>query len=125
MSPNAGHVSLDGEHAVKPSKQSDPSKDFSLLSGEPTPKPSRRQCFRSCFLASEEYGFLLMPEFLGLAVSFLLLASGCSLPFIYLVPYGLNVGVSHQHAAFLMSILGVIDIMGNITFGWLTDRRYV
>lgn len=66
-----------------------------------------------------------MPEFLGLAVSFLLLASGCSLPFIYLVPYGLSVGVSHQHAAFLMSILGVIDIVGNITFGWLTDRRYV
>uniref|UniRef100_A0A3B4XX95 Solute carrier family 16 member 12b n=1 Tax=Seriola lalandi dorsalis TaxID=1841481 RepID=A0A3B4XX95_SERLL len=72
-----------------------------------------------------EYRFLLLPDFLGLAVSFLFLACGCSLPFVYLVPYALSAGVSHQHAAFLMSILGVIDIVGNITFGWLTDRRCV
>lgn len=74
-------------------------------------------------LSCGEYRFLLLPDFLGLAVSFLFLASGCSLPFVYLVPYALSAGISHQHAAFLMSILGVIDIVGNITFGWLTDRR--
>uniref|UniRef100_A0A3B4UN15 Solute carrier family 16 member 12b n=1 Tax=Seriola dumerili TaxID=41447 RepID=A0A3B4UN15_SERDU len=85
----------------------------------------RRRCFSSCFLSSKEYRFLLLPDFLGLAVSFLFLACGCSLPFVYLVPYALSAGVSHQHAAFLMSILGVIDIVGNITFGWLTDRRCV
>lgn len=94
-----------------------------LLSGNPAPQLQRRPCFSSCFLSSKEYRFLLLPDFLGLAVSFLFLASGCSLPFVYLVPYALSVGVSHQQAAFLMSILGVIDIMGNITFGWLTDRR--
>ncbi|KAI7797215.1 monocarboxylate transporter 12-B, partial [Triplophysa rosa] len=76
-----------------------------------------------CLQSMQEYSFLLMPDFLVLAGSFLLLASGCSLPFVYLVPYSLDVGVSHQHAAFLMSILGVIDIIGNITFGWFTDRR--
>ena len=43
---------------------------------------------------------------------------------VYLVPYALDVRVSHHQAAFLMSILGVIDIFGNISFGWLTDRRY-
>lgn len=78
-----------------------------------------------CLQSMQEYSFLLMPDFLVLAGSFLLLASGCSLPFVYLVPYALDVGVSHHHAAFLMSILGVIDIVGNITFGWLTDRRCV
>lgn len=82
---------------------------------------AKQRCLRSM----QEYNFLLIPDFLVLAGSFLLLASGCSLPFVYLVPYALDVGVSHQHAAFLMSILGVIDIIGNITFGWLTDRRYV
>ncbi|KAK6301911.1 hypothetical protein J4Q44_G00279640 [Coregonus suidteri] len=76
-----------------------------------------------CFQSMQEYRFLLMPDFLMLAVSFLFLASGCSLPFVYLVPYALDVGVSHHKAAFLMSILGVIDIVGNITFGWLVDRR--
>uniref|UniRef100_A0A8C7QGI9 Monocarboxylate transporter 12 n=1 Tax=Oncorhynchus mykiss TaxID=8022 RepID=A0A8C7QGI9_ONCMY len=79
------------------------------------------RCF--CFQSMQEYCFLLMPDFLMLAVSFLFLASGCSLPFVYLVPYALDVGVTHHQAAFLMSILGVIDIVGNITFGWLVDRR--
>ncbi|XP_045925476.1 monocarboxylate transporter 12-B [Micropterus dolomieu] len=100
--------SQDAELAIKLSKEED-----SLLSW----------CFSSCFLSSKEYRFLLLPDFLGLAVSFLFLASGCSLPFVYMVPYALSVGVRHQQAAFLMSILGVIDIVGNITFGWLTDRR--
>lgn len=85
---------------------------------------TRRRCFDSCTLSSQDYTFLLLPDFLGLALSFLLLASGCSLPFIYLVPYALGNGISQQNAAFLMSILGVVDIVGNITFGWLTDRKY-
>lgn len=111
--------SHDAELAVKPSKDS----EKALLPASSAPQPPGRRCFSSYFLSSEQYRFLLLPDFLGLSVSFLFLASGCSLPFVYLVPYALSVGVSHQHAAFLMSILGVIDIVGNITFGWLTDRR--
>ncbi|XP_070846266.1 monocarboxylate transporter 12-B [Chaetodon trifascialis] len=125
-------LSKDAEIAQKLSRDSEDSllssgKSLSsplpLLSGDPAPQLQRRRCFSVCFLSSQEYRFLLLPGFLGLALSFLFLAGGCSLPFVYLVPYALSVGVSHQHAAFLMSILGVIDIMGNITFGWLTDRR--
>ncbi|KAM8729851.1 monocarboxylate transporter 12-B-like isoform 2-T2 [Acanthopagrus schlegelii] len=128
------------EVTVKPSKESEDSllpsgKSLSfpmecvssppppLLSGDPAPQLQRRWFFSSCFLSFKEYRFLLLPDFLGMAMSFLFLATGCSLPFIYLVPYALSVGVRHQHAAFLMSILGVISIVGNITFGWLTDRR--
>ncbi|KAI1886888.1 hypothetical protein AGOR_G00200420 [Albula goreensis] len=84
-------------------------------------KDREHSCF--CFQSLQEYSFLLMPDFMVLAASFLFLANGCSVPFVYLVPYALSMGVSHQQAAFLMSILGVIDIVGNITFGWLTDRR--
>ncbi|KAM4715129.1 monocarboxylate transporter 12-B [Anableps anableps] len=91
--------------------------------GNPASGLKERCCFSSCFLSNSEYHFLLLPDFLGLALSFLFLASGCSLPFVYLVPYALSVGVSHQNAAFLMSILGAINIVGNITFGWLMDRR--
>ncbi|XP_066478023.1 monocarboxylate transporter 12 [Tiliqua scincoides] len=76
-----------------------------------------------CQCSWREYNFLLMPDFVVLAVSVLFMAYGCSPLFVYLVPYALRAGVSHQQAAFLMSILGVIDIVGNITFGWLTDRR--
>lgn len=78
-----------------------------------------------CLRSSPEFGFLLMPDFLILSASFLLMAYGCSSPMVYLVPYALSVGVEHQHAAFLMSIFGVSVIVGNITFGWITDRKWV
>lgn len=114
---SSGQVqSQDVKLALKPPKEA----EVSLLS---LPE-SRRWCLESCILSSQDCSFLLLPDFLGLALSFLLLASGCSLPFIYLVPYALGNGLSQQNAAFLMSILGVIDIVGNITFGWLTDRKY-
>lgn len=122
-----GNISTyDAELALKPPKEAEPcllSSEKLLPPGSPAPQPQRRRCFSFFFLSSKEYRFLLLPDFLCLAVSFLFLASGCSLPFVYLVPYALSRGVSHQQAAFLMSILGVIDIVGNITFGWLTDRR--
>lgn len=76
-----------------------------------------------CGSLQQEYNFLLMSDFVVLAISVLFMAYGCSPLFVYMVPYALSIGVSHQQAALLMSILGVIDIIGNITFGWLTDRR--
>ncbi|KAL7861417.1 hypothetical protein SRHO_G00128580 [Serrasalmus rhombeus] len=72
---------------------------------------------------TDECRFLLMPDFLLLSVSFLFLAFGCSVPFVYLVPYSLSVGIGHQQAALLMSVLGVMGIVGNITFGWISDRK--
>lgn len=86
-----------------------------------TEASSRRHCF--CRKTREEFGFLLMPDFLILSVSFLFLAYGCGAPVVYLVPYALSVGVEHKHAAFLMSIFGVSGIVGNITFGWIMDRK--
>ncbi|XP_068455398.1 monocarboxylate transporter 12-B [Clinocottus analis] len=89
------------------------------LAVSPAPPAQRRRGF----LSGQEFRFLLLPGFLVLAASFLLLASGCSVPFVYLVPYALSVGVRRQRAALLMSLLGVLDILGNLSFGWLTDRR--
>ncbi|XP_044069586.1 monocarboxylate transporter 12-B-like isoform X2 [Siniperca chuatsi] len=94
----------------------------------PPPEPlvnthtsSRGHCF--CLESREEFGFLVLPDFLILSVSVLFMAYGCSAPIVYLVPYALSVGVGHKQAAFLMSIFGVSGIVGNITFGWITDRK--
>ncbi|XP_019411267.1 PREDICTED: monocarboxylate transporter 12 isoform X1 [Crocodylus porosus] len=108
---------LKQEYVSKAQKQD--LKQISMCS--PLMKEWSHECL--CHCSWQEYSFLLMPDFMVLAVSVLFMAYGCSPLFVYLVPYALSVGVSHQEAAFLMSILGVIDIIGNITFGWLTDRR--
>lgn len=82
---------------------------------------SRLQGF--CLRFKEEFGFFVIPNFLILSVSFLFLAYGCSAPLVYLVPYALSMGIKHHHAALLMSIFGFSGIVGNITFGWIMDRR--
>ncbi|KAL4641007.1 monocarboxylate transporter 12 [Arapaima gigas] len=107
-------------YAVKPQdiKPSD-------LRGKTGQLESTKSMTPSClFIHSlKEYRFLIKPEFMVLSASILFLAYGCSVPFVYLIPYALSRGISHQQAAFLMSILGIIDIVGNITFGWLTDIK--
>ncbi|XP_071668030.1 monocarboxylate transporter 12 isoform X1 [Patagioenas fasciata] len=107
------------EQDYVPRAQKGDLKQVSICS--PLIKAWSRECL--CYCSWKEYDFLLMPGFMVLAVSILFMAYGCSPLFVYLVPYALSVGVSHHQAAFLMSILGVIDIIGNVTFGWLTDRR--
>ncbi|KAM9803750.1 monocarboxylate transporter 12-B-like [Neosynchiropus ocellatus] len=87
------------------------------------PAGKRRTFLRSCPGSAEEYGFLLIPEFLFLSVSFLFLAMGCSPPVVYLVPYALSLGMQSKQAALLMSVFGISGIVGNITFGWITDRK--
>ncbi|XP_077470170.1 monocarboxylate transporter 12-B-like [Stigmatopora argus] len=80
-----------------------------------------RRC--NCLQPGEDFGFLVLPDFLVLALSFLFLAYGCSTPVVYLVPYALSKGVEHKQAALIMSLFGVSGIVGNITFGWITDRE--
>ncbi|XP_072293333.1 monocarboxylate transporter 12-like [Eucyclogobius newberryi] len=78
-----------------------------------------------CLESKDEFSFLFHPDFLILLVSVLFMATGCSSPLVYLVPYALSLGMEHQNAAFLMSIFGISSIMGNITFGWITDRPFL
>lgn len=79
----------------------------------------------SCPLLGSRGGFRLfvLPDFLVLSLSILFMAYGCSAVAVHFVPYALNVGLGHQQAAFLMSIFGVSSIVGNITFGWIMDRK--
>lgn len=84
-------------------------------------KPASGGCLG--FRANQKFKFLLAPNFLILSVSFCFLAYGCSTPVVHLVPYALSLGLGQKQAAFLMSIFGVSGIVGNITFGWIMDRK--
>ncbi|KAM9364987.1 monocarboxylate transporter 12-B-like [Pholidichthys leucotaenia] len=101
-------------------------KDEKTFSLPPQRLAKMKTCFsKHCFRlkAWKEFGFLTMPGFLILSMSLLFMAYGCSAPVVYLVPYALSIGVQQQHAAYLMSIFGISGIVGNITFGWITDKK--
>lgn len=84
-----------------------------------------KSSFRGCSLLGfrNEFRFLILPDFLVLGLSILFLAYGNSGPLVHLFPYALKVGLGHQQAAFLLSTFGVSNIAGNITFGWIMDRK--
>lgn len=90
---------------------------------EPTggTKPASGGCLG--FRGNQKFAFLLAPDFLILSVSFCFLAYGCSTPVVHLVPYALRLGLEPKQAAFLMAIFGVSGIVGNVTFGWIMDRK--
>lgn len=85
----------------------------------------KRRELECCFFppSSDKYSFLLKPDFLLFLVSVLFLAFGYSLPFVYLVPYSLSMDISQHQAVLFMSILGVMGIVGNITFGLISDKK--
>lgn len=80
---------------------------------------------RCCSLVGfwNEFNFVILPDFMVLGLSILFLAYGYSGPLVHLFPYALKVGLGHQQAAFLLSTFGVSNIVGNITFGWIMDRK--
>lgn len=88
-----------------------------------TPSASVRPPLCPLPMSREDFGFLFLGDFLVLSLSILFMAYGCSALAVHFVPYGLNVGLGHQQSAFLMSIFGVSSIVGNITFGWIMDRK--
>lgn len=89
----------------------------------PPPPPPPRSSSCPLLASRGHFRFLVLPDFLVLSLSILFMALGCSAVAVHFVPYALNVGLGHQQAAFLMSIFGVSSIVGNITFGWVMDRK--
>uniref|UniRef100_A0A4W4H0Q0 Solute carrier family 16 member 12a n=1 Tax=Electrophorus electricus TaxID=8005 RepID=A0A4W4H0Q0_ELEEL len=77
----------------------------------------------ACLQFPREFSVFLQPDVLLLAGSFVFLAFGCNVPFVYLPAYSLSIGAAPQQAALVISVMGMMGIVGNITFGWISDRK--
>ena len=49
---------------------------------------------------------------------------GFFVPFIYLPSYALTLGYHKDHAAFLISIIGIVNTVGRLAAGWVADRPW-
>uniref|UniRef100_UPI0035900E59 monocarboxylate transporter 12-B-like n=1 Tax=Myxine glutinosa TaxID=7769 RepID=UPI0035900E59 len=69
------------------------------------------------------YQQLLRVEFLSFSFVTALVGYGAITPLVYIVPYSQFKGFSDQKASFLLSVIGIMDIVGTVTSGWLIDRK--
>uniref|UniRef100_A0A8C4X0I4 Major facilitator superfamily (MFS) profile domain-containing protein n=1 Tax=Eptatretus burgeri TaxID=7764 RepID=A0A8C4X0I4_EPTBU len=62
-------------------------------------------------------------EFILYIVAVSLLSYGCITPLLFVVTYAQENGVPDRHSAFLLSIIGILTIVGNVTYSWLMDSK--
>ncbi|XP_035710027.1 uncharacterized protein LOC110852292 isoform X2 [Folsomia candida] len=72
-----------------------------------------------------DLSLLCNPVFLLLACSGVVGMLGFYLPFVYGIDYSIKQGVSPQDAAFLISIVGIMNTFGRVFFGLISDLPYI
>lgn len=75
----------------------------------PSPMPSVADAMRT-------------PAFRGLYATGFIISIGLFVPFVHLVPYALDRGLSNQVAALLFGLIGIGSTFGRFAFGGLADR---
>jgi predicted MFS family arabinose efflux permease len=50
---------------------------------------------------------------------------GFFVPFVYIVNYAILVGTEPKTAAYLLSVLGLLNVIGRIVAGFIADRAWV
>lgn len=69
-----------------------------------------------------DLSMLKSPSFLIFAINGFLTLTGFFVPFIYLPLQAQSVGVSQERATFLVSILGIVNIIARVLCGFLSDH---
>ncbi|XP_015511773.1 uncharacterized protein LOC107218419 [Neodiprion lecontei] len=65
------------------------------------------------------------PRFLLFAISNFLLYTWYDVPYVYLTDNAIEVGFSEKDASYLISVIGIVNMVGEIILGWAGDRAWV
>lgn len=77
-----------------------------------------------------DWSLLKVPPFLLFGFSLFFCFCGYPNIFIMLPPHCKNIGMSKREAAMLVSVIGILDVVGRVFFGWFSDlnlisKRYI
>lgn len=70
-----------------------------------------------------DWSFLKRPLFWTYSVSNLLMGLGYFFPALYLPSYASSVGLSASKGAFLLTLMSLAQVAGQLTFGYLSDNK--
>ncbi|KFM70016.1 Monocarboxylate transporter 14, partial [Stegodyphus mimosarum] len=69
-----------------------------------------------------DFSLLKEPAFLLACIGNVLGMMGFYMPFFYITDSSVQKGVGRDAAAFLLSIIGITNLLGRLLFGWLVDK---
>jgi predicted MFS family arabinose efflux permease len=69
------------------------------------------------------WGFLKVDQFWIYSISNLVQGMGYFFPGLYLPSYATSIGLSSRQGALLLAIMGIAQVAGQMTFGYLSDKK--
>ncbi|KAK6643421.1 hypothetical protein RUM43_004926 [Polyplax serrata] len=81
-------------------------------------------CLYECWdlLVMLDFSHFLDARFLFFAISNFLLYTWYDVPYVYLADNAIERGFSKAEAPYLISVIGILNMIGEIAFGWVGDR---
>ncbi|GAB0097411.1 MFS domain-containing protein [Sergentomyia squamirostris] len=81
--------------------------------------------FKNLFVDILDFSHLTDIRFLLFALSNFLLYTWYDVPYVYLADNAIGIGFSETDASVLISIIGIVNMFGEISLGWIGDRKWV
>lgn len=81
--------------------------------------------FKAVLVDMLDFSFFSDIRFTLFALSNFLLYTWYDVPYVYLADYAGISGYSEKDASMLISMIGIINMFGEIILGWLGDRKFV
>ncbi|XP_035781894.1 LOW QUALITY PROTEIN: uncharacterized protein LOC118461093 [Anopheles albimanus] len=81
--------------------------------------------FRTLLVSILDFSYFSDVHYLLFAVSNFLLYTFYDVPYVYLGDYATQLGFSSKHSSMLISIIGILNMVGEVVLGWMGDRKSV
>ncbi|XP_065222500.1 uncharacterized protein LOC135847046 [Planococcus citri] len=72
-----------------------------------------------------DFSFFTNISFLLFAISNFLLYTWYDVPYIFLADYAVEQGYSKTNATYIISVIGILNMLGEIGYGWAGDRSWL
>ncbi|XP_054717390.1 monocarboxylate transporter 12-B-like [Uloborus diversus] len=83
--------------------------------------PSMKHTLREAL----DFSLLKEPVFLLMCLANVLGMMGFYVPFVYVTDSSVKKGIAKDAAAFLLSVIGITNLIGRLVFGWVVDKAGV
>ncbi|ETN61667.1 monocarboxylate transporter [Anopheles darlingi] len=81
--------------------------------------------FRTLLVSILDFSYFSDVHYLLFAVSNFLLYTFYDVPYVYLGDYATQLRFSSQNSSMLISIIGILNMVGEVVLGWMGDRKSV